>query len=364
MDHQTLFLRLIALCSLWFGMALPTTGQPPALHTGLHGQYGFIIGHSASIREVATSNPWGVKLDWSWHFRDKRAWSYCQCFPRLGVSMEYVNFGNPDVLGNAYPLSFWVEPVFGAEKRFSTALRFGFGLTWLDQVYDPETNPTNLFFSAPLSFLLLVNANLRYRLDERWSLQLSANYNHISNGGTREPNKGINYPALSFGLDYALRPQLFPNHAPPDRNVPDSLRREWQLTLLGSGQNINNTDPTRYLLIGLMAQHRWRVRPMHAFTAGAEWVWDFSLREQFRREEKEADFQRGALLVGHELWLGRFAFSQQLGVYLYAPGSQTDPVYQRFGLDFRLRQNWFIGMNLKTHLHVADFFDLRVGYVW
>lgn len=353
-----LLLSLAPLSALW--------GQPPALHLGLQGQSGLIIAHSESIREVATTTPWGLKADFSWHFRERRAWSYCQCFPRLGVSLEYVNFGNPEVLGRAYPVSFWVEPVFGADKRLSAALRFGFGVAYLDQVYDPETNPTNLFFSAPISFLLLVNANLRYRLNDRWALQLNANYNHISNGGTREPNKGINYPAVSLGMDYTLRHSPFPKHEPPSRQAPDSLRREWQFTLLGSAQTANNTDPQRYPLIGLMGQRRWRFHRMHAVTAGAEWVLDYSLRERLRQEPgaKSNDFHRGALLIGHELWLGRFAFSQQLGVYVYAPNERRDPVYQRFGLDFRATRHWVLGMNLKTHLHVADFFDLRIGYVW
>ncbi|MGF1533752.1 MAG: acyloxyacyl hydrolase [Bernardetiaceae bacterium] len=337
--------------------------QPPAHHVAFQAQYGFIIPHSQSIRDVSGSNPWGLKVDWSWHFRSEAAWQYCQCFPRLGVSLEYINFGNPQVLGNAYPVSFWVEPVFGAERRLSGALRFGFGLAPLDRIYDPITNPENLFYSARVSFLLLVNANLRYRLSPRWALQLSSNYNHISNGGLREPNKGINYPTLSLGLDYSLRPQPFPTYRPTGRAVvADSLRQRWQLSLMGSAQNIG--EQTRYPLLGLMLRYGRRVRPMHGLSVGAEWVWDFSLRERLRRDDptSSAAFARGAVLVGHELWLGRFVFTQDLGVYVYAPTPARDPVYQRFGLDFWINRRWSVGMNLKTHLHVADFLDFRLGF--
>ena len=42
-------------------------------------------------------------------------------------------------------------------------------------------------------------------------LTASGNYNHISNGGLKQPNKGINYPTLALGLDYIPNPILIQN---------------------------------------------------------------------------------------------------------------------------------------------------------
>jgi hypothetical protein len=60
--------------------------------------------------------------------------------------------------------------------------------------------------------------------------------------------------------------------------------------------------------------------------------------------------------------LGRVTFSQEFGLYYYREFRDTDDVYQRYGLTYEFVKNVFLGMNLKAHGHVADFFDFRIGY--
>jgi hypothetical protein len=38
---------------------------------------------------------------------------------------------------------------------------------------------------------------------------MSAQYNHISNGGIKEPNKGLNYPTVAGGFHYYLEAPSF-----------------------------------------------------------------------------------------------------------------------------------------------------------
>src|SRR5690606_14333376 len=71
-----------------------------AINIGLTGHTGFIIPHSREIRDVSHSNPWGIEADVSMHFTNERAWQYLQGFPRIGASLAYYNFDNPEILGN------------------------------------------------------------------------------------------------------------------------------------------------------------------------------------------------------------------------------------------------------------------------
>ena len=64
-------------------------------------------------------------------------------------------------------------------------LRGGIGVSYLNRVFDRTTNPRNEFFSAPLSFIGVVNVAFNYRVEETFVVQLAASYNHISNGGSR-----------------------------------------------------------------------------------------------------------------------------------------------------------------------------------
>ncbi|GAB3536168.1 hypothetical protein GCM10027443_26080 [Pontibacter brevis] len=331
-----------------------------AVTIGLLGHYGFIIPHSREIRDVADANPWGAELDVGFHFTSANAWQYLQAYPRLGVSLAYYNFDNPEVLGNAYALLVYAEPFLSAHKNFSLSFRLGAGLAYLDNVYDPETNPENLFYSTAISFPLEANVMANYRLNRHFMLRAGATYKHISNGGLRQPNKGINFPTATVGLHYAIQPASFPERQPTAGSMQEH-ERNYLFALQGSSQD-REDDPSKQLpLLGLAAYVSQPVGRLSALTAGAEWVADFTIRKQLEQRGEDTDFQRGALLAGHEFRIGRFRFSQQLGVYVYAPHAARDAVYQRYGLEYHTGNKAFFGINLKAHRHVADFLDARVG---
>ena len=70
------------------------------------------------------------------------------------------------------------------------------------------------------------------------------------------------------------------------------------------------------------------------------------------------------MLIGHEFLLGRFTFSQKIGPYIYNIGKYNDPVYQRYGLNFYITENFFTGIHVKAHRHVADFMEIKLGWTF
>jgi hypothetical protein len=335
--------------------------SPTAVNLGLTTHWGFIIPHSSTIRDVADSNPRALELDLSWHFTSRQAWSYLQNYPRLGASFSYVNFNYPQVLGNAYALVVYAEPFLSAHHNFSLSFRLGGGLAYMDNPYDEETNPDNLFYSTRFSFPLVANLMANYRLGDRFLLRAGGTYNHISNGGRRQPNKGINYPTATLGLQYSLRPAPFPERQPAAGEEAQGKKREYLIALIG-GNKDRADDPERQLpVLGLTAYASQRMGRLSALTLGGEWIADYTLKRSLEQQGVDADFQRGALLLGHELRIGRMRLGQQLGVYVYAPHKARDPVYQRWGLEYHSRKMLFGGLNLKAHRHVAEFLDLRLG---
>lgn len=325
---------------------------------------GFIIPHSESIKSISSSHPWIIELDYAWHFATQKAWDYCYCFPRIGITASYINFDNPSILGSGYALVPYVEPFFSAHRKMSTSLRFAVGAVYLNNVYNAETNPLNLFYSTPVSFLLSINLSVNYRFEKTWGARLTASYNHISNGGNRLPNKGINFPTLGLGIDYAIKPSEFRPLAKKEKNE-NIDRTSFKVAILGTSRKPFPEETSRYWLYGVAANWSYLFGRLSAFTAGAEWVNDNSLRETLKRSGSgDTDHNRAGILVGHEFQVGRFRFSQQLGVYMYSPAKAYDPVYQRWGLEFLVKPSIFVGVNLKAHRHVADFMDFRAGYVF
>lgn len=329
-----------------------------AIGTKVH--YGFIIPHSEEISGISHSNPLINELDFSWHFTDYKTWQYCSCYPRIGLSLMYINFNNPEILGHSVTLAPYVEPFFGAQKKISQSFRFLAGYAYLNNIYDATKNPENHFFSSRSSFILSVALTMNYRIGH-WNLRLSGNYNHISNGGNRLPNKGMNFPTASLGVEYLFQPVFFPQRE-KSANKQASTRSVFKTSLFGTLKKPFNEEEARFLLFGFHFNWSYLLGRTSAITTGIEYVNDGSLKEELKRKlASPPDHQRLGLLAGHEFKIGKFRFSQQLGVYAYSPQKAKDPVYQRWGLEFLVYKGAYVGTNLKAHRHVADFMDLRLG---
>lgn len=340
----------------------PKDTATTSLSLGVKYYTGFIIPHSESIRSISNSNPWGIEANVSWHFTDVNSQSYCNCFPRLGVALSYINFDNPSILGEGFSIAPFVEPFITPWKKISYSIRFSIGAAYLNNIYDPVTNPQNLFYSKHLSYILSLTPSIYYNRFTYWKLYLSGSYNHISNGGNRQPNKGINFPTVSLGVEYIFTPVNFSKVAVTP-NVANLRKNRIGLAILGTAKVPSFETNRRKALIGISFVYSRRVGRMNNLLAGAEFISDGALKAELKQNiPANPDHKRVALLAGHELSIGRFAFSQQLGAYVYSPAKAKDPVYQRWGLDYYLTDSFFFGANLKAHRHVADFLDFRVGY--
>lgn len=345
--------------------------SPFSLGMRLH--YGFIIAHSKELIDVSGSKPRGFELNAQWWLTDEKYTRRSGLVAKRGVVLQYVNYDNPQVLGSVVSVIPYVEPMIRPWRRLNGSVQMGIGMSYLTRVYDAETNPTNLFFSTPLSFLMMVNGYLNYRVDERWGISAGINYNHISNGGMKEPNKGMNFPTYNAGVQYHLRPPSVTRPVKTDdwkqqsRNMVYALAVGTIKRAVPTPGNPGN-EPTAQLGVQLMAGRR--VGRMSALSAGTEWIHDGFTRTMLDREGDDTNAWKGSLLAGHELLVGRVRFNIHLGAYLYNPSRHTnfykvrkisDAFYQRYGLHYQAGRRLLFGVTLKAHRHVADVLDVRAG---
>jgi len=322
---------------------------------GMEGQYGFIIPHAVDLRGIASSNPYGVQLSYFRLNASRQSWEVCNCFYYLGLQLSIHDFGNPEILGQANNITGFFEPVLFSGRSWNFTFKSGMGFTYLTRVYDEETNPENLFFSHPLSFLIFLQPKLNYRLTDHLDVNVSMIYNHISNGGQRQPNRGINYPMLGVGMSYVIDRQKLPQYE-PDEGIG---KWNYYIDLFGTNRKTGVGDERKYLL-GLSAGAYYSVFPISAFGGGLEFYNDRSLVAEGE------NFFGGFISApygSHHFTFGRFAFSQRFAYYLQKPSSYTDHLfYQRYIIQYGLINNLQLGVGLKVHGHVAENIDFRLGW--
>jgi hypothetical protein len=370
MNHKPLFTMLLsALLFIATDTLAPTPPNPPRqVQLSIQPQVGFIIPHAADLRAISQSTPVGVTLEYSRTSLSRAAYERCNCFARIGTYLSYTAFNNPAELGRTYGAGAFFEPLIRPAGRFGNRLFFSVrasaGLAWLTRVYNEQTNPRNTFFSAPLSGLLGLSAATHVRLSRHMEVSLWANYNHISNGGTRQPNRGMNFPTLGLGLTYLPQPQPFPDPTTWQSPRPQSHHTA-RLMAFGTvrvlpGEGTAQEQSTT--LLGLTGTYGRRLSRFHAISGGLEVVRDGYMQASLQRQGQPGGAWLVSALAGYELWMGRYNFTAHLGGDLLRPdGFQAQRLFQRYQLLYTLGSSWQVGIGLKARLNVAEGFDVRLG---
>jgi len=325
---------------------------------------GFIIPHAPDLRPIAQTRPVGVEVTYSRTALQRAAFERCNCFARVGAYANYITFSNPAELGRTYGAGAFFEPLIRYGKPLSFSVRATAGLAWLTRYYDADRNPRNTFFGAPLNGLLALSASAHGRLGPQVALSVTAGYNHISNGGTRQPNRGMNFPTLAIGMVYTPQPLPYPDVRQWSRPVL-TRRFAGRLTPFASVRTLPQTirfPEQATWLWGLTGTAGYRLSRFNTLSGGVEVVHDGYVRQQARRAGDRPESWQLAVLGGYELWLGQYTFATHLGWNLIQPATVPDGrVFQRYQLLYTLQNRYLLGVGLKAKLNVAEGFDIRLG---
>ena len=357
------FISLIIFCPL-HGLFAQEAAPSSPWNVGASAHYGSILPHSNAIRLIADSNPWGMQVDVSRHINTQQVWEQCKCYPKIGGSLAYFNYDNPEILGSSVNLITFIEPYITYKYRINPSFRLGAGISYLNNVYDSITNPENLFYSSPISFIILANVSVNIRVNPQWNLFIGANFNHISNGRIKQPNKGINFPTLSIGTNYYLTPATFPDRK-SEKPLKEIYPSRWKanVAFFTALKEAGEGEPKQAVL-GLNGSVGRILTRLNSINTGVEWLYDYSIEKHNQRGKQETGAPSvWAYLLGHELLMGNFSFTQTLGFYFNKPYPSEDPFFHRWGLYYTVKNSYYFGFNLKVHGQTADFLDFRIGIV-
>ena len=322
---------------------------------------GFVIIHSREIRAIENSYPIGTEFNLNWQKIDKKAWELCHCYPKVGVLFSFFDFDNKKILGYGFNVAGFIEPFFQIDEKFNISFKTAAGLSLDTEPYDENSNPENMSYSLPVNGYLQLGLILYYQVNPKMKAMVSSHYNHISNGGVKQPNKGINYPTVAIGLDYTPQPISFQNRKKTEYKVIRQTRYNMSISYFPK-KAINNSK--YFTVFGISTGLSRKVGRVSAFTMDLEWMWDTSLKWTIETLNEDKSYQRGGLLIGHEFQMGRFTFSQKIGPYIYDLTKYNDPVYQRYGIKFHITENIFTGIDVKAHRHIADFIQIKLGWTF
>ncbi len=363
--RANIFLFLWVSCSLSAYSQISEDSNRP-VYLGIKSHLtGLIIPHRDTLRDIASTTPRGFQFEISRFNISEKSWRSCNCYARTGFSFSFFDYGNAEELGQSYNLAFFLEPYFNVNNKLSFSYRAGMALSYLNKTYNQNTNPENLFYSSTISYMLNVALQANYKLKPQLTANAGIFYNHISNGGMKQPNLGMNFPTLSVGVDYILNPidYKLPKYS-KDANFNKDLR--YYARVIGSLKTVESNDsaiadaqrPVIGVEVGLIKPFS----KLNAVIIGSEFISDQSWK--LRNERWNADFDHRTinLMLGHGFLLARFTFTQQMGIYVYKNYPNTSSLFfQRYALFYQMGNFMSLGFSMKAHMEIAEIMNIHAG---
>lgn len=324
---------------------------------------GFIYAHSKDVENTKGSKPFNLMATYSWQKQDSNYFNIWGGLPTQGIAICYTNFNNA-ILGESINLNYFIEPNITITGTTGINFNVGGGLVYATKPYDALKNNTNNSYSTHLSFYLSAGIKPYWQISPKLQLEGWLSYNHLSNGGVKLPNKGVNWIMTNIGIAYYPYSKLNTKKIIENfTQVPPKKKIRTGISSFIAHRSLNNESAVTYMIAGLQMQKAWQTARTHAITAGVEMYYDAALAKQLKKDNLLASAFKVGILGGHEFLWGKFGFSQQLGIYLFDESPYYPVWYHRWGFQY-YKNNWQLGVGLKAHKHVALFPEVRFGYNW
>jgi hypothetical protein len=306
-----------------------------------------------------------IRLEVGWQTDGSRDWHHLYDFPAYGLGLYAADYDNDDELGKPTSIYGFFDWPLRRWRRSSLVFNVGFGIADNWQPYHPRSNPHNMVIGATQTVHIDLGLLWNLEVAPRWSVTTGVTGTHFSNGGSAQPNAGVN----QVGPIAMVRYSGYPRFEPPPRREPGPYDRGWSLDVSLSGGVRNHqfddglSDPDNYYaedyVMGNLALRAGKAfAPTQRWNLGVDLVYDGSMPDLIRwvaarrGEEASADgwdkLQLG-LVGGWELVVHRTHFQLQAGYMVLRSTfeGQRPALYQRFGIKHHLHEHWFAGLNVR-----------------
>ena len=351
---------IVAVFLMSFSLVAQKKDSSEYSFLGFQAHYGFIIPHSPAIEPVSHTNPFGFELSFNKLKTSFESWKIFNHYNISGIQAGYFNFQNPEIVGSAFMFTIFTEPILSYGNKYLFSVKAGWGLSYLTKKYDPETDTLNKFFSTTISFPLYLRASFKYRIGNKTYLTLSGSYNHISNGAIRIPNYGINYPTVSLGLEYFLKPVLqLENVYTAERHK--KISDQYLIIQALTGYKVVYGVPV--FAFGLHTRYTRQIRPKYALNAGTEIIFNEGVKKMIEIEDLDLDYKRVAITVGQDFFFGKVSLTQYFGFYVYSPYKAESFVYEKYELSYKIHPKIMTGIFLQAYASHAELLGLSFNYI-
>jgi hypothetical protein len=327
---------------------------------------GFILVHRVSIGHLVKGYPTTYEVNLVKPSLGNKLWQLENNLPEMGISLQCMDFANPQQLGYALTAAPFIEIPLNVEVKASRpVLRVCWGLTYITKRFDVHENHKNTAIGSNFNAFVQFRFGWHLKINDILRFEPSISFSHASNGKARNPNLGLNVVSLGAGLNIRI-----PGKKPvPSFSVDSSGRAKSKNELVASGsvgfnQRGINTEKLNSYVFSLSYQRN--VRNTHKFSLGTDIyldeIYKQDYNEKYGADPEGLDRYRMSVRAGYSYNVGRISFPIEVGVYVMQKFNPDAAVVSRLGARYYHKSGLVASFGLRTHFAVAYAFEYGLGY--
>lgn len=329
------------------------------------GQYGFIIPHRTGMKNLITGHVKALEFNYDIPTFGDKMWEQIYQYPSWGLSWYLADLANPDQLGFATGVYPYLRLYPVKNKSFLLSYHLGWGFGYLSKSFSRVENYKNIAIGSKLNAIIGLGAECRFKISQHTTLSSGISFTHFSNGAYKMPNLGINIPAVSAGISYALsnRGKTFRTDTIP----PVNKRIYVSYTINGGMKSIYPSGSKgKYPAFTFNASFGKERSHKHLFLTSIDVFYNTALLKYYKKagidlENNFENFQTGISFC-YMARVSKVHIITGMGAYIYTKYKLDGPFYHRIGMRYQISEKIFANLTLKTHFFKADFSEWGIGY--
>lgn len=299
------------------------------------------------------------------------AWHQLLNYPAAGITVLYSGLGGMPEIGSIFGAYTYMSFNFLKSKRNMLNARLGVGVGYATNKWDAKDNPKNTFLGSHLNALFSINFEYSRVLSERWQLSAYTGMTHMSNGGLRCPNNGINLWQFGLSGRYFIKQ---PKERLPLEIIDNEQYKSWEkkniswyFAFLYSLKDIDEYMGygKHWSVYNISFDVMKRVSRMSKVGIGFDLVYDETDKEilQFKVIPfTSADIIKPGVSVAYELVLESTSFLFNFGCHIGGKELCEGRIYQKLSLKQNISEHIFLTFGLTTHWGWADYLGFGLGF--
>ena len=375
--------------------------------------------HTETLTEKMNSFAIGGEIDFEFRPRGKQQWQQFWKFPTLGIGLVGLDFGNQKMLGQAFAVYPYLLVPMVKRSVFEMNFKFGAGMSFFTKYYKNTPHlpnslhreyegdfGANAIIGSVVNIYLNAGLNMEFPVSDEFSITADFGYSHLSNGSIATPNKGFNILYGEIGAKYSF------TKCPECRKLVKNSAYEIPYDFIGilgiSGgfRELYYRDEKKFFVGAIHAGITAPLTKWYGLGGGFDLFYDgaFNKRDisdgsfkskSFTRyylpENKISNKIRFGISLNNEFIIGKITAILDWGFYIYNPlknfefggdivkNRDKKPFkkglfykyniededgwnYFRLGVRYRVWDNLFVSVDVKTHLQKAEMLTFGIGY--